>query len=257
MSFVNINFEEEYDEVDFDQIVEPILPKKKETEKLVKKIEYDKTTIEKYRVFRLRKMDPIAYLEIEDEYAFKFKYIWDPYTGEKKDIIDEHGPLCFDPDILINYYLTKILSKLWVQPSDEHGGFYQGYYDDGAGAGDDFYVSGRGHHPEWYVFRLPIIDCYLTVDHNKQYITFGPRLSDDEILEIENLANKRPDNFKNLFGHKRPSLSEMKRLYDQAISKTPTIPTNSNDIPDEELKKLYCVTNRDAIDKLVKIATLK
>ena len=179
MSFITLNFDADfikhveedqydYDAVNFDDIVE----EQKKTVEIYKipEIEYDKTTIEKYRVFRLRKMDPIAYVETEDDYAFQFKYIWDPYTGERKDTFDQYGPLFFDPDILIKHYFTKILSKLWVQPSDEKGGFYEGYYDDGAGAGEDFFVAGRGHHPEWYLFRLPIIDCYLTKDHNKQYI---------------------------------------------------------------------------------------
>lgn len=269
MSFITLSFdvnflqqeEEEYDEVNFDHIIdEPIKKVTPESQNKPPQIEYDKTTIEKYRVFRLRKMDPIAYTETEDEYAFQFKYIWDPYTGERKDTVDAFGPLYFDPDILIKHYFTKILSKLWVQPSDEKGGFYEGYYDDGAGAGEDFFVAGRGHHPEWYLFRLPIIDCYLTKDHNKQYITFGPKLTDEEVSEIDTLANKRPDNFKHLFGHHRPSLVEMKKLYDQAISKTPIISLTHEEtivLSTEQLQILYNQANRAAIDKLVKISGSK
>ena len=266
MSFITLNFDADfikhieedqydYDAVNFDDIVE----EQKKTVEIYKipEIEYDKTTIEKYRVFRLRKMDPIAYIETEDDYAFQFKYIWDPYTGERKNTFDQYGPLFFDPDILIKHYFTKILSKLWVQPSDEKGGFYEGYYDDGAGAGEDFFVAGRGHHPEWYLFRLPIIDCYLTKDHNKQYITFGPKLTDDEVLEIDMLANKRPDNFKQLFGHSRPSLVQMKILYDQAISKTPTIANSENQNNSDDLQISYNLANRQAIDKLVKISSTK
>lgn len=226
----------------------------------LKKPNYDNTTLEKYRVFRLRKMDPISYTETEDDYAFKFPYVWDPYTGERKTLLDEFGPLYFDPDVLIKYYFTKILTKLWVQPSDENGGYYEGYYDDGAGAGEDFYLPSRGYHPEWYLFRLPIPNCYLTKENNSQFITFGPKLTDDEVIEIDRLANSRPDNFKEMFGHNRPSLFEMKKLYDQAISKIPTLPN----IPllkeggsEEELKILYNKANRMAIDSLVKLSKIK
>lgn len=240
------------DEVSFEDI---IIEKKPVLQTECKKINYDKTTLEKYRVFRLRKMDPISYIETDDEYSFKFGYVWDPYTGERKEL-DSFGPLCFDPDFLIKYYFTKILTKLWVQPSDEKGGYYEGYYDDGLGAGEDFYLSSRGHHPEWYLFRLPITNCYLTTDHNSQFITFGPKLTDDEINEIDRLAQQRPNNFKELFGHKRPSLSEMKKLYDQAISEKPdisNIPVLKDSTP-EELKILYNKANRIAVDKLVAIS---
>lgn len=220
------------------------------------KIDYDKVLFEKYKAYRLMKMDPISYSEVEDEYAFKFKYSWDPYTGERLDI-DSNGPLCFDPDNLINHYYTNILTKLWVQPSDEKGGFYEGYYDDGAGAGEDFYLPSRGYHPEWYLFRLPIIDCYLATGHGKQVITLGPKLTDDEVLEIDILARKRQNNFRDQFGHPRPSLVEMKKLYDQAISKTPSLDISSKDTEGKDIQQFYDKANRIAIDKLVKIAGLK
>ena len=249
MNFVSFTGEEDYDEVEFEDIIKVDNEKKDQ----IPKIEYDEITIKKYKAFRYRKMDPISYTEVEEDYAFKFEHIWDPYTGERKDQLDSDGPLYFDPDILINYFLTKILTKLWVQPSDEHGGYYQGYYDDGAGAGEDFYVAGRGHHPEWYLFRLPIIDCYLTKDHNKQYITFGPKLTDSEIMKIDELARKRPKNFFSLFNKNRPSLVIMKALYDKAISKKPFIKNIPENITEEELKNLYNRENRNCIDELVKI----
>lgn len=249
--------DDEFEEVNFDEFVDENILKKEKIDQNPK-IEYDKITIKKYKAFRHRKMDPIAYVEVEEEYAFKFKHTWDPYTGERKNVMDKNGPLYFDPDILINYFYTKMLSKLWVQPSDEAGGFYQGYYDDGAGLGEDFYVSGRGHHPEWYLFRLPIIDCYLTKDHNKQFITFGPKLLDEEIAEIENKANKRPNNFKSLFGLNRPSLTQIKKIYDQAISKTPIIKKLEEESKSkEELQNMYNRANRVAIDKLLQLRCLK
>jgi hypothetical protein len=256
ISFVNFSGFTDYDDADdvaFEDIVSEIKEEKKEQTQI---IQYDKKTTEQYRVYRLRQLDPISRDEIEDEYAFKFKYIWDPYTGERKGI-DDNGPLCFDPDYLIYYYLTKILTKLWVQPVDEKGGYYEGYYDDGAGGGDDFYLPSRGHHPEWYLFRLPIIDCYLTNDHNKQFITLGPKLTEDEVLEIDRLAKKRPTSFKDRFNRNRPSLVEMKKLYDQAISKTPILEEVAQDMSQEDLQVLYNKANRIAIDKLVKLNCLK
>ncbi len=254
ISFVNFDLGSDgFDEpeVSFEDI---IIVKEIKQEEKKPKVEYNKETLERYRVYRLRKFDPIAWFEVDDEYSFKFYHMWDPYTGERKEP-DENGPLCFDPDVLIWHYLSRILNKLWVQPSDESGGYYEGYYDDGAGAGEDFYLPSRGHHPEWYLFRLPITNCYLTKDHNNQFITFGPKLTDDEILEIDRLAKKRPNNFKETFGRNRPSLMEMKTLYDQAISKTPTLDEPvPKDISPEDLQNLYNRANRLAIDKLVKIA---
>jgi len=214
-------------------------------------INYNSDTTERYRVLRLRKMDPITYFELDENYAFKFKYVWDSYTGERKHI-DSNGPLYFDPDILIKYFYTKRLNKLWYKPSDE----YEGYYDDGVGAGSDFFVIGRGYHPEWYLFRLPILDCYLTDNHNNQHITFGPILTNEEICEIDMLANLRPDNYENLFCSKRPSLIYIKKIYDNAISKTPECDNinninNIDNIPKDELNTYYNKINRQYVDLLI------
>lgn len=237
--------------VDFSSCDIPIIksePKKQE-------IKYDRDTREKYRVLRLRKMDPIIFMEIPDEYAFKFKYRWDPYTGERQGE-DSNGPLYFDPDLLIKYFHTKRTNKLWVAPKDEHnGGFFHGYYDDGVGAGEDFHLIGRGSHPEWYLFRLPIIDCYLTEDHNKQFITFGPKLTDEEIAEIERLANLRINNYRELFHCNRPSLTKMKKLYDNAIAMRPSIEITDNLelLHPSQIQEFYNKANRDAVDQLLGI----
>jgi hypothetical protein len=238
--------------VDFSSCDDTMTIKNSTNDETVKKFEikYDHETREKYRVYRLRKMDPIMYMEIPEELAFKFKYKWDPYTGERQEE-DTYGPLYFDPDFLIKYFYTKRLDKLWVNPIDEHNnGYYQGYYDSGVGAGEDFYLIGRGHHPEWYVFRLPIIDCYLTENHNKQLITFGPRLTDEEITEIERLANLRPGNYKNLFQRDRPSLTKIKKFYDIAIAQRPSI-ENIKIIDPNELQNHYNMKNREAVDILL------
>ena len=213
-------------------------------------IKYDHDTREKYRVLRFRKMDPIIFMQIPDEYAFKFKYKWDPYTGERQEE-DPNGPLYFDPDLLIKHFYTKRLNKLWVAPKDEYnGGYFHGYYDDGVGSGEDFHLIGRGSHPEWYLFRLPIIDCYLTEDHNKQFITFGPKLTDDEIAEIERLANLRINNYRELFHFNRPSITKIKKIYDIAIAVRPSL-ENIELIDHDKIQEYYNKINRDAVDQLV------
>ena len=213
---------------------------------------YDKQTTEFYRVTRERKLDPIMQTQLDPEFAFAFPYKWDPYTGERQGL-DPDGPFYFDPDTLIKYFHTQRLKKLWVYSADEQAGYYEAYYDDAVGIGEDFYFKGRNeHHPEWDVFRLPIIDCYLTKDHNHQFITLGPKLTDDEIKEIDRLANLRPMNYQQQFCAYRPSLAEIKRCYDIAIAQRPNI-GNTSGLTHDQIQEQYCLTNRSAVDKLVKI----
>lgn len=215
-----ITFDDDFD-IDFSEISNELEQINFHKHELT--LEYDMATKEKYRVMRKIKLDPIAYHEISDEFAFKFPYKWDPYTGERT-VVDPDGPLFFDPDILIKHFHTKRLDKLWGGPIDDvQTGYFSGYYDDAVGIGNEFNCIGRGLRPEWYLFRLPIIDCYLTVDHNKQFITLGPKLTDEEIDNIDKLAKLRPDNYIKLFGCHRPSLKLIKQLYDNAISKAPSI----------------------------------
>ena len=140
-----------------------------------------------------------------------------------------------------------------MEPINDNTGYYEGYFDDGVGAGEDFFLPGRDYHPEWYIFRLPIIDCYLTKDHRKQHITFGPKLTDDEIKDIEVKANKRPNNYKKLFGVNRPSLTIMKKLYDNAIATEPELPFKDTTLTKNKLCKLYNKINRDSVQALIKM----
>jgi len=201
-----------------------------------KPIEFDEQTMEYYRALRKGEFDAISYAEVPSNLAFKFEYQWDPLTGERLSEKDPFGPLTFDVHYLIKYFYTKRLEKLWVNPVDENGGYYQGYYDDGVNAGEDFFLKGRGHHPEWYLFRIPIPDCYLTNDHNKQFITFGPKLSHKELEEIYSIAKKDKHRYNQLFKKKMPDLMEMENLYLLAISKN----TDAK-------------TSRQAVDRLVKM----
>ena len=160
--------------------------------------------------------------------------MWDPYTGHREDI-DPYGPLYFDPDSLIYTIWIKRLNNLWVEGKEELGYHTQGYYSDGVGAGQNFEIVGRGSHPEWYLFRLPIVDLYLTEDHNEQIPTMGPVLTDEEVNEIYELSLKSKYKYKNKFKNKRPNFILIKFLYDIAISKNPK-------------KKVISIINK--IDKL-------
>jgi len=193
-------------------------------------------------------MDPIIQIELDDDCAFKFDYMWDPYTGQRTEK-DPFGPLYFDPDSLIHYYYINRLKNLWTEPVDENGGYYEGYYDMLVGSGDNINIIGRGECPEKYLFRIPIIDCYLEKDYNKSIITMGPKLTDNEVMMIDELAKKSPNNYKLMFKKNRPSLYEMKKLYDQAISSNPIIKHNDFASVDA-IKSLKYKANCNAVDKL-------
>lgn len=229
---------------------------------------YDTITTEYYRVIRNRKINTIMQDEIGffPEKSFKFPYMWDPYTGERLKNSDgslkedPYGPLYFHPDDLIHYYYIKRLDKLWSDPKDEAGGYYQGWYDDGVGSGRNMFLTGRGSYMELYLFRLPIPNCYLSPNHDMSVITMGPELTIDEINEIEDLAEKYyTTNYIHTYGIKRPSLKQIKLLYDQAISKIPdlfnTYKINKTDehlYSNEKIKEYRDAENRLAVDKLKK-----
>lgn len=200
---------------------------------------FDSNTTSYYVGTRITKMDPITFDNYNNNF-FKFSEMWDPYTGERKEV-DPHGPLCFNPCNLIKFFHLRRLDGLWKKESNDNTGIYQGYYDDAVGAGENIEIKGRGMFPERYLFRLPIYDCYLTDDHNSNFITMGPVLTENEIIKIDELA-KLLDNttlsYKNLHGTERPSLHKIMMLYKQAIA---------NDIPDKDKK------NREAVDALKKI----
>jgi len=52
---------------------------------------------------RKNKLDVFTREPINEKYAFKFEYQWDPYTGERLGK-DPYGALYFHPDNLIHYY---------------------------------------------------------------------------------------------------------------------------------------------------------
>jgi hypothetical protein len=229
----------EYQPISFDNLLIKPKPKLNIYDK-----NYSHTTLEYYKAIRLRKMDPITMNDINTNNVFEFKFMWDPYTGERLGE-DPIGPLYFEPENLIKYYYTNRLNGLWVDPIDNSNGYYEGYYDDNIGCGEEMFINGRGYFSEKYLFRLPIIDCYLTNDHKNSIITMGPKLTDKEIILIEELANKQPENYKKKFGKNKPNLIDIKKLYDQAIFKLPKI-------NDDNYSKYYKI-NKNAVDLLIKI----
>jgi len=208
--------------------------------------EYDKTTTETYRINRLLSIDPILNEKIREELIFKFKDKWDPLTGNRTNI-DEIGPLCFHAVNLYIFYMKNRTNGLWNPPTNDNTGYYQGYYGDLVGSGINININNRGSFPEKYLFRLPIVDCYLTKNHNHSLVTMGPILSDDEINEIDNIIIHK-STYKNQL-----KLSLIKKWYDKAI--TDVIDYNKlrnkyNLISDRDIKDKY---NKKYVDKLVAV----
>jgi len=180
---------------------------------------FDDQTEVFYKNMRQMKYNTFTYesFSYPIEYSFQFKFMWDPYTGIRDDV-DIFGPLYFDPDELINYYYKKRLNMLWNEQKSQGGIQYSGYFGDALGSGENIFIKGRGYFPELHLFRLPVDDCYLSKNYDMSIVTLGPILSDDEIKEIDYLANTyHKNNFYNRYKKQRPSLMKIKELYNIAI----------------------------------------
>lgn len=221
---------------------------------------YNEITTRFYRTLREGKLDVIMQdnFEFNPERGFKFKEKWDPYTGERH-CADPYGPLYFHPDNLIYYFYINRLNTLWTNEIDENNGVFQGYYNDAVGAGDDMLIKGRGTYSERYLFRLPVTNCYLEEGCDLSIPVMGPKLTDDEVEQIDMLAEKYfTNNYRQQYGKKRPSLKLMKRLYDQAISKNPDL-TKLNDFvegkryTENQLSNFKNRANRIAVDTIRKM----
>lgn len=210
-----------------------------------KPITYNNRTMNYYKMSRKCHVDPILDTEVDENIAFKFSKQWDPYTGQTMTD-DPFGSLYFNPISLIYNFYAKRLDGLWKDETRDVDGYYDGYYDRFVGAGSEMEIVGRDKYPELYLFRIPILDCYLTPDHKSSIVTVGPLLSDDDISKLEELShdNVVQTMYQNSFGQKCPSIVRMKRLYDNAISKNPDLPTCNNKyiVPQhfyvDELRKL-------------------
>ena len=130
---------------------------------------------------------------------------------------------------LYQYYYQNRFNGIWYPPKEQ----YQGYYGDLLGCGTDMYVNGK-YCPEKYLYRLPIIDCYLKKSHNHSIITMGPILTDEEIDYIDVIIAKLRKN--------KPTLKTLKEYYDQALNNKPDISQLKKENPelsDNLLKDKY------------------
>ena len=247
-----------FDKIDFSSIIKKDINNldelSKSTDETLEEIKYDKTTNETYRIRRLFRVDPFTDQEIPTNLVFEFAQVWNPYTGLKKKI-DPIGPLCFNAINLYNYYYVNRHKGLWNPPTEQ----YQGYYGDFVGTSKSIKIKSRGANPERYLFRLPIIDCYLPPNHKFSTITMGPELTDDEISQIDLMMLK--SNHKKSVDNLTTSLTSLttiKYYYDNALNPSPD--PNCDEII--ELKKKYPNLNggeinekynRYWVDKLVKL----
>ena len=166
-------------------------------------------------------LDPILKLELplqEEKKLFKYKYIWDPYNGNRLGI-DPRGPLYFDPCSLVYYFYKNRLKKLYKFPDSD----FEGYYDDAVGIGKDFFRKDIGYNIHWYLFRLPL--QFANYNKNLQQTTVGPKLSYYEIQNIYELALTY-NNFEERFNMKMPNLLYIYQVYHQAIEKLYNIDYN-------------------------------
>jgi len=219
------------------------------------KINKNDDRVDSYQSYRRNKIDPILLLDLplnnmDEKDLFKFEYKWNPYTGERLKEKDECGPLFFDPNALIHYFHSNRLNNLWIPESYENNDYVQGHYGDALGKFPDFEIVGRGKHPEWYLFRLPILDCYLMKDHFLQSVTMGPILTDKEIKQIYNLSKRYKNFYKDTFDYKRPNLVKMKELYDIAVNPC-KLPELYNDISEDEIEQIRFEINSDSVKSLI------
>ena len=225
-------------------------PREVNTNKTKYDKEYDIHTITYYRILRKNKINAMApsteNIIYSPEKSFMFEYIWDPITGEKTNIKDPYGPLYFFPDELINYFYRKRLTGLWIDQTE----YFSGGYDYAVGAGENLSQNEYSDKRQDYVFRLPIVNCYLLQNTNLSTITMGPKLTLEEVSNIYNLAEKYyPLNYKNMYNTKRPDLIKMYKYYINAISKTPELDCVLNKEIDD-IQKIYQSHNIKYVNKL-------
>ena len=152
------------------------------------KYDFNKTTTETYRVMRYMCIDPITHEKVPPNLDFTFDYMWDPITGDRIDL-DPYGGFHFNVlNLAMNFYYNR-LRMLWTDGETIDGIKYEGYYGDALCSGEDLYVSSRGISKHMHLFRLPIIDCYLTKDFNYSITTMGPKLTNEEIDKIQNIID--------------------------------------------------------------------
>ena len=265
-NFDDFSFDD-FDNVDFDNVTfEETELKNENVDEYLKicKIEFDETTTMYYKTLRERKLNVFTQEDdIEPTKSFQYRYMWDPFVGEPT-CIDPYGSLWFNPMELVKYFTEKCLNGLWHDQVDETGGVYQGYYGDLLGSGENMYVVGRGNYIELYLFRLPIIDCYVPKDCKLSLITMGAKLTISELIHIDDLIKQH---YSKLYFQKYKttpiSLAKLKSHYDMAIDPTPSLEylgitrENEKNIDLEDLKMKRTQTNMMAVENIKKLVGKK
>ncbi len=121
------------------------------------------------------------------------------------------------------------------------------------GAGINFTIKSRGSYPERYLFRIPIPNCYLTIDHNNQIPTFGPMLTNDEVDELNTLLQNQIKKYYRNFDKKRLNLVLMKELYDKAINNNHVVPKEFCITEKQEIQAAKYKLNCNAVNRLRKM----
>jgi len=255
---------EDFDDfVDFDDFTEEKTENNLHDDELyfkICKLEFDETTTNYYKSMRERKLNIFTQEDdIDPNTCFQYPYIWDALTGE---IIakDPYGPLWFHPCELVYYFSEKCLIDLWHDEVDETGGVYEGYYGDLLGSGNNMFIKGRGYYTELYLFRIPIVDCYMPKGCNLSLITMGGKLELEDLQQIDNLMNKyHSKTYLTKYKKKPPSLVKMKEYYDIALSSEPCLMSigyskdDEKNMSNEELKNNRFRVNAEAVKNLQKI----
>lgn len=195
---------------------------KKRTESYL--VKYNNETEFDFKALRKSKQDPITSecFNNMEETAYIFDYMWDPYSGIRTEK-DPFGGIYFNPINLIYHWYIHRLDNLWIKESDETNGYWSGVPGDMFGTGENCFIPGRGHFPDKYLFRIPIKNCYIPIENRKsQAVTMGPKLSDEEIQKIYDIAkNHWEEEYILRFRKKMPNLVKMKQMYDLAIQINP------------------------------------
>ena len=198
----------------------------------------------------INQIDPILLEKLplkRNKPVFNYAWEWDPMSGERLNLATDGG-LFFDPDTLIHYFYTLRLNNLWCSSMDD----YAPFYGDALGTGPQFYIKGRGFHPEWYLFRLPLMYKYLPEGLSLQIPTLMPPLSEADLTLIDHMGDKYGRSYKKRFGRDRPSLVKMKALYEVATDPFPKIQMSAKETLQNATKaeKYRRRKNKEAVDEL-------
>lgn len=162
---------------------------------------------------RLNKICPLSFEKVNNGY--EVENIWNSFSGNFTNIKDSFGALIFDPDFLVHYFYKNRLKYIYT-----HGDLNStGFLGDAIGKFPEFNIPGRGNHPEWYLFRLPINDCYID---NKcvKYVTMGPKLTKKDVIDIYNIA-KVNRTYTSKFNNPLPNIIDLYDIYHIIINKCP------------------------------------